>query len=62
MILFPTVPCIPGTYYDNMTGECAKCERGTYQNGTAQTICEQCPAGMSTESDGAKTLDECFGK
>ena len=55
------VPCTPGTYYDSVARECVECEKGTYQNSSAQTTCKHCPTGKSTMSIGAKSADDCIG-
>lgn len=35
---------------------CALCRRGSYQNQTAATFCEQCPAGTYSSSEGATSM------
>ena len=55
-------PCAPGTYYDEMTTNCTKCTLGMYQDEAGQIACKPCPNDTYTYSDGAASVDLCFGE
>lgn len=40
--------------------ECGYCEVGSYQDGTGQSFCKQCPVGFTTETIGAEGISDCY--
>ncbi|XP_011663142.2 sushi, von Willebrand factor type A, EGF and pentraxin domain-containing protein 1 [Strongylocentrotus purpuratus] len=54
------VPCIVGTFYDNVTQVCQACPRGTYQDSEAQTACTPCEEGKWTEEEGSTNATQCL--
>lgn len=54
--------CTPGTFYDNETQTCPKCERGYYQDQSGQMSCEQCQNNTITRSVYSKNITDCIGK
>ena len=59
--LFPIVPCVPGTFYDNVTMVCQLCPRGSYQDEAGQSSCKSCNPGTWTAEDGATNATQCQG-
>ncbi|XP_019618629.1 PREDICTED: sushi, von Willebrand factor type A, EGF and pentraxin domain-containing protein 1-like [Branchiostoma belcheri] len=53
------VACPPGSMHVPMSGECAPCPIGTYQNSSAQADCQLCPGGTTTLSQGSSDISEC---
>ena len=53
------VECGVGHQNDVNTGGCTRCPTGTYQSGTNQTSCIQCPLLQTTKLDGAASADLC---
>ncbi|XP_072179392.1 LOW QUALITY PROTEIN: uncharacterized protein [Diadema setosum] len=53
------VPCVAGTFYDNVTKVCQLCPRGSYQELAGQSNCVPCEEGQSTEGEGATNATQC---
>ncbi|XP_041478166.1 sushi, von Willebrand factor type A, EGF and pentraxin domain-containing protein 1-like [Lytechinus variegatus] len=54
------VPCIVGTFFDNVTRICQACPRGTYQDSEAQSSCIPCEEGQWTEEDASTNHTQCL--
>lgn len=61
-----SVECGLGSFYDNSSRSCLSCPVGTYQDGTGHLTCKPCTKigekQGTTESIGARSVQECKGK
>jgi len=57
-----TVPCAEGTYFDTNTDTCQLCPKGSYQSLEAQSMCQVCEEGTTTNDLGTATHANCDGK
>ncbi|XP_071497251.1 uncharacterized protein [Diadema antillarum] len=53
------VPCVAGTFYDEVTKVCQLCPRGSYQELAGQSHCVPCEEGQSTEGEGSINATQC---
>ena len=53
-------PCPPGFFVNIESGECAICEKRTYNDAFDSGECIPCGEGKSTRYDGATTVDMCI--
>ena len=60
-IVFRTVACPSGHFFDKSSLECFECERGFYQDQQAQGQCKPCVNGTSTRQKGARAASDCEG-
>ena len=54
--------CLPNCESGNQLGsdgECAKCSVGTYRTKGIQRVCQECPEGKTTRSDGSFSEEDC---
>ena len=63
MVIYISVYCGLGTYFDAASESCKTCEKGSYQDTEdGATMCTSCPAGETTQCRGATSPKDCFGK
>ena len=60
--MYVSVECSAGTYYDATSKTCKYCPVGEYQTTPGQVQYTACAAGMTTETYGSLTVDECYGE
>lgn len=59
---FVLVSCSVGMFYDENTGTCKFCGRGTYQDKEGQTSCKRCPqVKLGIGIMGAVNITQCTG-
>ena len=51
--------CVPGNYSPGNSKPCQLCEKGRFQNLSAQTECKTCPAGQFSEEVGQTECKNC---
>ena len=58
LVSIVSVACVPGEY--RIGEECIECPIGFYQPVAGQSLCLQCPLGMTTEEEGTEYEYECY--
>ncbi|KAL4240219.1 hypothetical protein ACF0H5_001013 [Mactra antiquata] len=51
--------CQAGNFYNSGSGLCEACPIGRFQGDAGQLHCFECPAGTSTSTTGATSVDDC---
>lgn len=60
-MLYFSVDCGFGSFYDTVSKTCILCKKGTYQDEEGQQYCKTCPSGTDTPVIGAKNIKDCKG-
>lgn len=61
LVIYISVQCPMGTYYDGLFKTCSKCPKGSYQPFIEQGECILCPSMTTTSGIGATEFLECEG-